>query len=48
VQEQTLTLLPKMLVVGALTALFGSFGLRLCSGLFVDALGALPAVVRGP
>jgi flagellar biosynthetic protein FliQ len=47
VQEQTLTLLPKMLVVGAMTALFGGFALRLCGALFSDALAALPAIVRG-
>ena len=48
VQEQTLTLLPKMLVVGVLTAAFGGFGLRLCAQLFSDALGALPSIVHGP
>jgi flagellar biosynthetic protein FliQ len=47
VQEQTLTLLPKMLVVGGMTALFGGFALHLCAALFADALAALPAIVRG-
>lgn len=47
VQEQTLTLLPKMLVVGAMTALFGDFALHLCGALFADALASLPAIVRG-
>jgi flagellar biosynthetic protein FliQ len=47
VHEQTLTLLPKLLAVGALVALFGSAGMRLCAGLFEAALTALPALVRG-
>jgi flagellar biosynthetic protein FliQ len=45
VQEQTLTLLPKMAAVALLTALFGGFALRLCASLFNDALTALPAIV---
>jgi flagellar biosynthesis protein FliQ len=48
VQEQTLTLLPKMVVVGALVALCGSFGLSLCARLFLDALAGLPSIVRAP
>ena len=47
IQEQTITLLPKMLVVGMFLAAFGTFGMRLCAGLFGDALGAIPALVRG-
>ncbi|MGH7736683.1 MAG: flagellar biosynthetic protein FliQ [Candidatus Tyrphobacter sp.] len=47
VQEQTVTLLPKMLAVGAVVALFGSLALRLCEHLFTDALAAVPALVRG-
>jgi len=47
VQEQTLTLLPKMAAVGLLTALFGGFALRLCATLFGDALSALPAIAQG-
>lgn len=47
VQEQTITLLPKMLAVGAIVALFGGFALRLCAQLFADALAAIPALVRG-
>jgi len=47
VQEQTLTLLPKMLAVGAVVALFGAFGMRACEALFVDALDRVPAIVRG-
>lgn len=47
VQEQTITLLPKMLAVGMMVALCGSFAMRLCARLFADALAALPALVRG-
>ncbi len=47
VQEQTLTLLPKMLAVGATVAIGGAFGLRLCATLFEDAIRALPQIVRG-
>jgi len=46
VQEQTLTLLPKMLAVGAMVALFGAFGLGLCGSLFTDAIRMLPQIVR--
>jgi len=48
VQEQTLTLLPKMAVVGVVAVLFGAFGLHLCANLFDHALTALPAIVRVP
>ncbi len=47
VQEQTLTLLPKMIAVGAMIALFGGFALGLCADLFDHAIRALPAIVRG-
>lgn len=47
VQEQTLTLLPKLLAVGATLALFGTVALGLCAGLFEHAIGALPEIVRG-
>ena len=47
VQEQTIALLPKMIAVGAFIMLFGAFGMRLCAGLFNDALAAIPALVRG-
>ena len=47
VHEQTLTLLPKLLAIGALAAVFGAFGLRLCAGLFEAAVSALPALVHG-
>jgi flagellar biosynthetic protein FliQ len=45
VQEQTLTLLPKLIVVAAFVALFGHFGFSLCAQLFVDAVHQIPALV---
>jgi flagellar biosynthetic protein FliQ len=47
VHEQTLTLLPKLVAIGALVALFGAFGMRLCGALFADAITALPMLVHG-
>ena len=47
IQEQTLTLLPKMIVVGGMLLLFGSTALHACASLFMDAVLALPAIVRG-
>jgi flagellar biosynthesis protein FliQ len=47
VQEQTLTLLPKMLAVGAMVALFGGFAFGLCGSLFTGAVANLPRIVRG-
>lgn len=47
VQEQTLTLLPKVIAVGVVVALFGGFGMQLCAGLFHDALSAIPSLVSG-
>ncbi len=47
VQEQTLSLLPKLLVVGTAVALFGAFGMQLCAGLFADVLREIPLLVRG-
>ena len=47
VQEQTLSLLPKLLAVGVTVALFGTFAMHLCAGLFTDVLTQFPALVRG-
>ena len=47
VQEQTLTLLPKILAVGAMIAIFGRFGMTLCAQLFTEAILRLPLLVRG-
>lgn len=47
VQEQTLTLLPKVLAVGAMVALFGSVAMHLLESLFLRALAAIPALDAG-
>lgn len=47
VQEQTLTLLPKILVVGLMIALFGSPAMHLLAALFDRALAAIPAIETG-
>ncbi len=48
VQEQTLTLLPKMAAVGLMVAFFGGFALHLCASLFTQAIAGVPQIVRGP
>jgi len=48
VQEQTLALLPKMLAVGLMVALFGGFALETCASLFEHSIEALPAIAHGP
>jgi flagellar biosynthesis protein FliQ len=47
VQEQTLTLLPKVIAVGLAAALFGRFGLSLCEQLLFEAVARIPQLVRG-
>jgi flagellar biosynthetic protein FliQ len=47
VQEQTLTLLPKMLAVAATITVFGGFGMGLCASLFREAIGLAPRIARG-
>ena len=47
IQEQTLTLLPKVIAVGCAAALFGRFGLSLCEQLLVEAVHRIPQLVRG-
>jgi flagellar biosynthetic protein FliQ len=47
VQEQTLTLLPKVLAVGAMVALFGRFGMTLCAQLFAEVVARMPYLARG-
>jgi flagellar biosynthesis protein FliQ len=47
IQEQTLTLLPKVVAVGVTVALFGTYGMHACAQLFRDALAAIPALVYG-
>jgi flagellar biosynthetic protein FliQ len=46
VQEQTLSLLPKIIVVGGMVALGGAFGMHLCAQLFGEAIDAIPAIVH--
>ena len=47
IQEQTLTLLPKVIAVGLACALFGRFGLSLCAQLLLEAVARIPQLVRG-
>ncbi len=47
VQEQTISLLPKLLAVGIALAAFGPFGMHLCAGLFADVLARVPELVHG-
>jgi flagellar biosynthetic protein FliQ len=47
VQEQTLTLLPKILAVGGMAAVFGSFAMHLLAMLFSRAIAAIPAITGG-
>jgi flagellar biosynthetic protein FliQ len=47
IQEQTLTLLPKVLAVGLTVAFFGRFGLSLCAQLLLEAVARIPQLVRG-
>jgi flagellar biosynthesis protein FliQ len=47
VQEQTLTLLPKIVAVGLTVALFGHAAMHLLSGLFDHALAAIAALDAG-
>jgi flagellar biosynthetic protein FliQ len=47
VQEQTLSLLPKLVAVGIAVAIFGSFGMHLCGTLLTDVLARIPALVQG-
>jgi flagellar biosynthetic protein FliQ len=47
VQEQTITLLPKLVAVGAAVVVFGGAALEACARLFERAVFALPQIVRG-
>ncbi|HET7813511.1 MAG TPA: flagellar biosynthetic protein FliQ [Candidatus Baltobacteraceae bacterium] len=47
VQEQTLSLLPKLLAVGLAAAIFGPFGMQLCAQLFEHVLQRIPELVSG-
>lgn len=45
VQEQTLSLLPKLIAVGVTVAIFGGFAMHLCGSLFTDVLASIPALI---
>ncbi len=45
VQEQTLTLLPKVIAVALTVVLFGGFAMHACARLFADAVAAIPAML---
>jgi flagellar biosynthesis protein FliQ len=47
VQEQTLTLLPKIVAVGLTVALFGAAAMHLLAALFDRALAAIPGLDAG-
>lgn len=47
IQEQTLTLLPKLLCVGAIVAVFGRFGFEMLGALFAEIVRRLPELARG-
>ncbi|HVN68774.1 MAG TPA: flagellar biosynthetic protein FliQ [Candidatus Binatia bacterium] len=47
VQEQTLTLLPKIVAVGLTVAMFGDTAMHLLGALFDRAIAAIPALVAG-
>jgi flagellar biosynthetic protein FliQ len=47
VQEQTLTMLPKILAVGAVLVVFGRFGMGLCARLFHEIVAQMPLLARG-
>ena len=47
VQEQTLTLLPKILAVGAMAAAFGGVAMHLFAALFERATQAIPLLTGG-
>ncbi len=46
IQEQTISLLPKLLGVGIMVALAGSFGMHLCAGLFNDVITQLDSLTH--
>jgi flagellar biosynthetic protein FliQ len=47
VQEQTLTLLPKILAIGAMVATFGIAAMHLLAALFDRVLNAIPSLTGG-
>ena len=47
VQEQTLTMLPKLLAVGLVLLVGGKVGLALCAQLLYEIVARIPVLVRG-
>ncbi len=47
IQEQTLTLLPKLLVVGIMLVFFGHAGIDMCAKLLTHAVLQMPELARG-
>lgn len=47
IQEQTLTLLPKLAVVGIMVVFFGHAAIDMCARLLTDATLQLPQLARG-
>jgi flagellar biosynthesis protein FliQ len=47
IQEQTLTLLPKILAVGLMAAIFGDSAMHLLVALFERAVAAIPSLDAG-
>ena len=47
VQEQTLTMLPKIVAVGAVIVVFGRFGMQLCAQLLHEVVARIPLLARG-
>jgi flagellar biosynthetic protein FliQ len=47
VQEQTLSLFPKLIAVGVCIALLGAFGMRACESLLVEAIQSMHALIAG-
>jgi flagellar biosynthetic protein FliQ len=47
VQEQTLSLFPKLAAVGACIALLGAFGMRACESLLLEAIQQMHALIAG-
>jgi flagellar biosynthetic protein FliQ len=47
VQEQTLTLLPKVVAIGAMVATFGVAAMHVLAGLFERALHVIPSLTGG-
>ncbi|TAM62489.1 hypothetical protein EPN52_00090 [bacterium] len=48
VQEQTVALLPKLVVTGTVIALGGGFAMAAVAALFHDAISAVPLLVGSP